>query len=560
MTPAELRRREILRTLELEGSVWVAPLARLFGVSEVTVRSDLALLERQGRLSRVHGGGVRRGVAGGRADQPARYSRPRRWIAERAAALVDDGDTILLDGSATALLIGQRLHDRRDLRVVTNSVTVARALGEAPGITVYLVGGLLRVGTTVTVSSAPAAPLQVRRAFVSPDALSFEDGLMGDDPEAAETLRRLVAPVPELIALVDSTVIARIGAVPVATLAQVTRLLVDERIAGEHLARLRDEPVAVTVCGEHRSTYLPPRGAPGRRWRIGFANVSEDVGFAITVRRSIERAAASVGSVDLVLADNRIDGPTALRNVERFIEAGVDLVIEYLHLAQYGEVIMSRLRGVGIPAISINAPMAGARYFGVDNYLVGREGGGAAGRAAAARWGHAIDRAIVVSLADASENTLARTFGQLEALREWVHVPDERVFRVSIRPLRAEARAAVADILAAWPNDRRIVILNTNDDSALGAADAVMAAGRTSCVVIAGQGGDPDVRVAIADPGSPIVGTVAYHPDRYGDQLIAYALDILEGRTAPPAIVLGAELLARGPTAVSPPAGPRSAG
>lgn len=557
MRPADLRRSEVLRRLEEDGSVRVGQLARLFGVSEVTIRSDLSILARQGRLTRVHGGALRRGGADGGIDQRTRrHNRPQRWIAERAAALVEDGDVVFVDGSPIGLLIAQRLFGRRDVTVVTNSIPVGRMAADGAAASVVLLGGALRPGSSVTVpdsASAAVAGTRIGRAFVTADALSFEDGLALADVALAGSLRELLDAAPEIIALVESTAFARLGVATVLGLDRVSCLYVDERVAPEHLARLQQRGVPVTICGEHRSTHVPGAASPGRRWRIGFANVSEEIQMAVRIRRSVERAAAAAGIVDLVLADNRVDGPTSLRNAERFIEAGCDLVINYFHLARYGDIISSRLRTAGIPVISVNSAMAGTRYFGVDNYLVGRMGGGAAGRAAAARWGREIDRVIVVSLVHANENTVARMYAQLEALREWVDAPDERVDQVAIMPVRAEARAALEALLAARPADRRIVVLCTNDDSALGAADALRAAGRTGDAVVVGQGGATDGREALTDPESPIVATVAYHPERYGEQVIQYALDILEGRPVPPAIIVEPELIERSPAETSGP-------
>ena len=557
MTPADLRRSEVLRRLEADGSVRVGPLARQFGVSEVTIRSDLTILARQGRLTRVHGGGVRRSGSGGSDPRARRHSRPQRWIAERAAALVEDGDVVFLDGSPIGFLVAQRLVGRRGVTVITNSIAAGQAAADGGAASVSLLGGTLRRGSSAIVpdpASAIAAGAQVGRAFIAADALSFEDGLALADAELAHALAGLIDAAPEIIALVESSAFARSGAATALALERVTRLFVDERVAPEHLARLRQRGVPVTVCGEHRSTHLPAAAPPGRRWRIGFANASEAIPMAVRIRRSIERAAAVAGTVDLILADNRVDGTTSLRNVERFIEAGVDLVINYSHLARYGDIISSRLRTAGIPVISVNASMPGARYFGVDNYLVGRMGGTAAGRTAAARWGREIDLAVVVCLDQANENTLARMYGQLEALREWVDVPDARVLELAIMPVRPEACASLEAVLAAHPGDRRIVVLCTNDDSALGAADALRAAGRDGDAVVVGQGGAMDGRDAIADPASPIVATVTYHPERYGDQVIPYALDILEGRPVPPAMIVDTELLERrtSPVAATP--------
>jgi ribose transport system substrate-binding protein len=548
MRPADVRRGEILRTLEADGGVRVASLAARFGVSEVTIRSDLTILDRQGRLTRVHGGGLRRGGTGDGFEQHRGHSRPQRWIAERAAALIEDGDVLFLDGSAMGLLVVRHLDNRRGVTVVTNSIPVGRVAADGAGASVVLLGGELRAGSSATIPDGGRggnAGLRIDRAFVAATALSFEDGLAIDDADIAWGLRGVLDAVPEVIALVEATAFARLGAAPILGLDRVTRLFVDESVAPEHLVRLQERGIPVTICGEHRSTLVPAAGRPGRRWRIGYAAVSEEMQIAVTIRRSVERAAAAAGNVDLMLADNRIDGPTSLRNAELFIEAGVDLVINHFHLAHYGEVISSRLRTAGIPVISLQASMGGARYFGIDNYLAGRIGGGAAGRAAAARWGREIDRVIVVSLSLANENTLARMFGQLEALREWVDAPDDRVLQVAIRPIRSESRAAVADVLAAGPDDRRIVVLCTNDECALGAADALRAAGRAGDAVVVGQGGDADGRDALRDPESPIVATVAFHPERYGERLIPYALDILEGRPVPPAIIVETDLLAR---------------
>lgn len=549
MTPAEMRRTEILARLEADGGVRVGLLAQQFRVSEVTIRSDLSILARQGRLTRVHGGGLRRGGAEGGIDQRVRrHSRPQRWIAERAAALVEDGDVVFIDGSPIGLLVAQRLFGRRGVTVVTNSIAVGRIAADGAAASVVLLGGTLRPGSSVTVpdaASAGVAGARIGRAYVAADALSFEDGLALADTELADALRSLLDAAPEVIALVESTAFARMGAATMLGLDRVSCLFVDERVAPEHLARLQHLGVPVTICGEHRSTHVPAATPPGRRWKIGFANVSEEIQMAVRIRRSVERAAAATGTVDLILADNRVDGPTSLRNADRFIEAGCDLVINYFHLARYGDIISSRLRTAGIPVISVNAAMAGTRYFGVDNYLVGRMGGTAAGRAATARWGREVDRVIVVSLVQANENTVARMYAQLEALREWVDAPDDRVDHVAILPVRSEARAAVEALLAAHPDDRRIVVLCTNDDSALGAADALRAAGRSGDAVVVGQGGANDGQEALADPTSPIVATVAYHPERYGEQVIPYALDILEGRPVPPAIIVEAELLER---------------
>ena len=69
--------------------------------------------------------------------------------------------------------------------------------------------------------------------------------------------------------------------------------------------------------------------ASGKRYKIGFANLTEDIPFAVRVREGIEKAAKDAGNVDLVTADNKLDGAVALANADNFITQGVDGVIEF---------------------------------------------------------------------------------------------------------------------------------------------------------------------------------------------------------------------------------------
>src|SRR5687767_1484292 len=80
----------------------------------------------------------------------------------------------------------------------------------------------------------------------------------------------------------------------------------------------------------------------GGRYKIGFANLTEDIPFAVRVREGIERAAKQAGNVDLVIANNRMDGQTALSNADTFLLQGVNGVIEFQTDEQFGNAIMDK--------------------------------------------------------------------------------------------------------------------------------------------------------------------------------------------------------------------------
>lgn len=149
--PAETRRARLAALVSDEGFVRVADAGELFGVSEVTLRSDLTALERAGAVRRVHGGAM--AVTGEGRESPVEATAERdavikRAIGRRAAALVPSGSSILLDVGSTTLAVARALVARSelsDVTIVTNGLSIALALEPAiPRFTVIVTGGTLR--------------------------------------------------------------------------------------------------------------------------------------------------------------------------------------------------------------------------------------------------------------------------------------------------------------------------------------------------------------------------------------------------------------------------------
>jgi DeoR family transcriptional regulator of aga operon len=149
--PAEARRQRLLALVAKEGFVRVANASEVFGVSEVTLRSDLSALEAAGALRRVHGGAMAARGEGRESPVEATAERDaevKRAIGRRAAALVTGGSSILLDVGSTTLAVARALVERTELNgvtVITNGLSIALALEAAiPRFTVVVTGGTLR--------------------------------------------------------------------------------------------------------------------------------------------------------------------------------------------------------------------------------------------------------------------------------------------------------------------------------------------------------------------------------------------------------------------------------
>lgn len=147
---SEPRRRRILEWIEEEGSARVRDLAGAFEVSEATIRQDLERLEREGHVTREHGGAflnsMRAQVHGFSLHHQVNMD-PKRRIGALAASLVEDGETIILDAGTTTTEVATHLVTRRNLTIITNALNIALVLGGVPGFAVHMPGGQFKAPT-----------------------------------------------------------------------------------------------------------------------------------------------------------------------------------------------------------------------------------------------------------------------------------------------------------------------------------------------------------------------------------------------------------------------------
>jgi DeoR family transcriptional regulator, aga operon transcriptional repressor len=212
----EIRRQDLLKRINLEGQVTVADLALDFGVSEVTIRTDLQALADQNLLLRTHGGAV----AINRVPELSLNMRRQQQTSEKitigaaAAARIHNGEAIFLDTSSTALSIVPHLIHHREITVITNSLAVSQALVDMPGITVVMSGGTLQRDTLSLVGVDGLELLRrynIQKAFLGAHGLSHPEGLTDVSAAEAEVKREIVRFCRTVIAVLDSTKWGRVG-------------------------------------------------------------------------------------------------------------------------------------------------------------------------------------------------------------------------------------------------------------------------------------------------------------------------------------------------------------
>jgi DeoR/GlpR family transcriptional regulator of sugar metabolism len=233
------RRFKILELLEEEGSARVSSISRLFGVSEPTVRQDLERLETEGLIIREHGGAFLKSLPQQvktlhlqRQDNMDKKAR----IGRRAAELIHDEDSLILDSGSTVTEVARNLGTKKHLRVITNALNIALMLGTEYSFEIMVTGGEFKAPTLSLTGDKAAAffdRIHVQKTLLAVGGISVEAGLSYPGFADIAVKRAMIVAASEVILVADST---KIGKVAFATLGAVhlaNCLVTDEGISDE---------------------------------------------------------------------------------------------------------------------------------------------------------------------------------------------------------------------------------------------------------------------------------------------------------------------------------------
>jgi ribose transport system substrate-binding protein len=266
--------------------------------------------------------------------------------------------------------------------------------------------------------------------------------------------------------------------------------------------------------------------------------------FRDEVTAGIQRAAQGSG-LELHLVDcTDLELPQS--QVDETIASGAETVILFQRRGSLAHILADRFLEAGIPVISVETPIAGAIYFGGNSYRAGVLAGEALGRFAKTKWKGSFDRfALIESSLSAAEN-MARLTGAVEGAEKILGaIPAEKILHVDGLASREGSRNACRKMLAALPARSRVLISCFNDFSAVGALEAVEEAGREKTTAIVGQNGTEESRRELIRRSSPLIASVGYFPEKYGEMLMKLAGDVVSHRKTPLALYTEHVLLDR---------------
>lgn len=252
---AKERRALILRLLEQKDEVLVTELSRQTGISEVTIRKDLTILQNRHLLLRTRGGAMRKPVENQNEDtaiakkQMFNFKEKER-IGIEATKMIKEGDFIVLDSGTTTLEIAKHLDKFQHLRILTNAMNIATELVKYNRFDVVLLGGNVRAKSLSMVGPLALSVLRNfsrYKLFLGVDSFSIENGVSTPSMEEALLNQIMIQQADQVIAVFDSSKFNKRSFVHIADTKELDYIITDRAIPTGMTAKLKAAGVEVRI-------------------------------------------------------------------------------------------------------------------------------------------------------------------------------------------------------------------------------------------------------------------------------------------------------------------------
>lgn len=244
------RQKKIINLLLEKKKVSVNGLSETLQVSGVTIRQDLNHLEQQGFIKRVHGGAVLNDTDDISTRMVFHYKQKMN-IARKAASLVDEGETVLIEAGSTNALVAKELAKKKGITIITPNVFIARELRANHDISVILLGGVYQHQSESLVGSLTKLcidHINFHKAFIGIDGFTPETGFTGKDMMRAEIISYIAQKSPQVIIVTDSSKFRKTELTRYFGFDEIDYVITDEGILAEDKVLLEKAGVHVIVA------------------------------------------------------------------------------------------------------------------------------------------------------------------------------------------------------------------------------------------------------------------------------------------------------------------------
>lgn len=244
------RQQQILDRMSLDGEVKIVELKEMFGVTEMTIRRDMEKLGSMGLLRRTFGGAILMGRDIALQDRTGVMQEEKMRMGLRAAQLIQEGDSVFLDGGSTTLEVVRYLPPGMNINVITNALNVATEL-QGKQIPTIVVGGMLLDKTSTMVgptASATISKMAFDRVFIGTTGLTIKHGFSNSNMHEAEIKKLVIEQASEVNIMMDHTKYGVRDLFSFAEIPAVHRLISDRSPEGELQTYLTDNQIELLIC------------------------------------------------------------------------------------------------------------------------------------------------------------------------------------------------------------------------------------------------------------------------------------------------------------------------
>lgn len=251
---ANQRRDKIYELIQEDGSAKVVDLAKIFKVTEVTIRQDLEKLEKDGLIIKEHGGAFLKNIK----DQVQSFSLghqdnidKKELIAKKCLEFIENGDSIILDSGSTTTEIAKHLKGFKNLMVITNALNIALMLGAEPGIELVVTGGEFKP-PTLSLTGQKAADffkgLNAQKLFLATAGISLKSGLTYPSISDLVVKKAMIEAADTTYLVADSTKIGKSAFASLGALSLIDYIITDNGIEEKHKEIFRNNEIELIIA------------------------------------------------------------------------------------------------------------------------------------------------------------------------------------------------------------------------------------------------------------------------------------------------------------------------
>lgn len=246
------RRSLILEELDKNGQVDVNELSQLLGVSEVTIRNDLDKLASNNLLIRAHGGAFKTSNIALTVNEKKRLNIDvKRKIGKKAASLINEEDSIILDSGTTTFEISNNLGDFNRVTVISNALDIINNLAEKPSVEVFMPGGYLKEFSMSLVGPMAERNLKqlfCNKLFLGVDGIRLNQGVFTHHMEEAYLNQIMIEIAEEVILVADSSKFNKSGLAYICGFDKIDKIITDDKISQNELSFFEKNNIEVIIA------------------------------------------------------------------------------------------------------------------------------------------------------------------------------------------------------------------------------------------------------------------------------------------------------------------------